>query len=715
MVKKIKKIQNVAKKLLGLEETGTETSSYYRTWVNLSGGNGKMSQEEKNGFATATVRAIVSACCNGEIQLKTSDGSVINYDKKGKNPLLDLLYRPNPYFNENIFKQIIVSQLLYWGNVYILKDARDSQGRPTRLIPIPKPNISPMLDYNGYPYAYKIATTQGGFIAPKEDIIHIYEGNANDLFIGHSRMKRCQIDSDIMNEAKGFNLSFFRNGASVGGVITFPEGQRVNADEAQELLAHFNDQHQGSIKAHRTAILQKGGKFESFGTTHKDMDYSEGLKYHQQQILSIAGVPPAMVGLFEFAPQFNTKEQQKIFYEANIIPLMRLFADAFSEELVPDFIKDESVYITYDFSKVKALEPDWNILADAVLKLAQKFPLNEVKNALGLPFNDVEGGDEPPSPILNAFSGLNIGNLSSPKQDVKDIKDIKEIKDAKKVRTIRPTPAQIKRHKLNKAILIEQQGEIMRGSIENHFNRQMTQVKAYISKLNDTETLFDYNACFGSINEQVKILLVEKVPAMAQIFSAGIKYEQEYLQSLAPNKDYNFTDKKSMQDRVQHWAELNALKWAESIEKTTFDRIDRIIKLGLDAGMSNKQINNIILQFFSAEGYEPTTLTENENGARISILDRVKTIVATETRNTISEAQLEAFNSTHFVNGKGWITTMGIADHHEGHLEMDGQEVLVNDYFINPITQQRTQAPGQFGTADQDINCLCDLYPIVID
>jgi hypothetical protein len=58
---------------------------------------------------------------------------------------------------------------------------------------------------------------------------------------------------------------------------------------------------------------------------------------------------------------------------------------------------------------------------------------------------------------------------------------------------------------------------------------------------------------------------------------------------------------------------------------------------------------------------------------------------------------------------------MGIADHHEGHLEMDGQEVRVDEKFRNPVTGQTADAPGQFGTADQDINCLCDTYPVVID
>lgn len=687
----LKTIKDYARKFLGLG--GTESP---RGWITLAGGN--LKEQEKSGFADAAVRAIVNAACNGELQLKQNDGSVIDYERKGVNPLLDLLYQPTPYFNENIFKQIIVCQMLFFGNVFILKDKRDSQGRPTQLIPIPKPCIYPIMDLYGYPYAYSISTVEGSYTVPKEDIIHIYEGNALNLFMGESRMLRCKIDSDIMNAAKVFNLSFFRNGASIGGQIVYPEGARINEHEAQEIIRFFNDMNQGAEKAHRTALITKGGKYESFKTSHKDMEYGEGLKFHQQQILSIAGVPPAMVGLFEFAPQFNTKEQQKIFYETNIIPLMRLFADAFSEELVPDFYKNEDVYVWYDFGKVKALEPNWEELARAAQTLTQIWPVNEVRTALGLPFKDVPGGDEPPNPVLSAFG------LNAPKADIKSVK---------RTRLVRPTPAQLKRHKADKLALITKQSEVMKASIDSHFDMQADLVNAWVSSNQDKQ--FDYKECFGSKKEQEELLLAVKVPAMAAIFQAGIDFEQQYLESLAPTKDYQFLDKKALQDRVQRWAEEHALLWAESIEETTLKRIDRIIDLGVRNGMTNREINNIILQFFAADGYEPSMLTENDNGARISIFDRVETIVQTETRSTISEAALEAYKSTPYVNGKGWVTTMGISDHHAGHLEMDGQEVRIDQDFINPVTGQKAPAPGQFGTADQDINCLCDTYPVVID
>lgn len=694
------KLKEYARKFLGLGGEGL------RGWITLAGDN--LHERERSGFADAAVRAIVNAACNGELQLRTSDGSVIPYEKKGKNPLYDLFYQPTVYFNENIFKQIITYQFLYFGNVFIFKDARDSKGRPTRLIPIPPPCIEPLLDNYGYPYAYSINTINGSFTVPREDIIHIYEGNATNLFLGQSRMLRCKIDSDIMNAAKTFNLAFFRNGASVGGVITYPDGQNVSPTEAQELLRFFNDQNRGAEKAHRTALLTKGGKYESFKTSHKDMEYGEGLKFHQQQILSIAGVPPAMVGLFEFAPQFNTKEQQKIFYETNIIPMMRLFADAFSEELVPEFFKEEDVYVWYDFSNVKALGTDWEEMGRAVQLLAQYYPINEVTKVLGLPFSEIPGGNEPPNPVLTAFG------LQAKPNDTKALE-----LEHKRIRYIRPTPAQMKRHKAQKLALIAEQSEIMRKSIDSHFKMQADLVRDWIYANEDK--LFDYKEVFGSEKEQQQLLLAVKVPAIADIFGNTMTFERNYLQSLAPQKDFKFYDAKAMQDRVQQWAQEYAFKWADSIEQTTFKRLDRIITMGIENGMSNREINNIVLQFFSEEGYEPTMITENATApagrdvAHISIFNRVDTIVQTETLATISEAQLESYRSTEFVTGKGWITTMGISDHHEGHLELDGQEVRMTEDFTNPVTGQKTPAPGQFGTADQDINCLCDMYPIVLD
>lgn len=685
-------IRNWGRKFLGLEETTLG-------WRTLGGMDTTVARD-LNGFLQANIRAISTAFCNGEIRLHEVDGEEIPYTKKGQNPLLDLLYQPAPFLTETLFKQIITAQFLAYGDVFILKSGRNTKGVPTMLIPVPAPSVTIQYDkQTGWPKGYRLQTTTGAYNVGLEDIMHIYEGGADNLFEGRARALYCQVDADTINAAKVFNLAFFKNGASLGGVISFPDGVTLSKDQQADVLAMFNDIHAGAKNAHRTGIVGRGGKYESFKTSHKDMEYAEGQKFAMQQIYSAMGVPPAMVGLFEYAPQFNTKEQQKIFYETTVIPMARLFSDAFNEQLVGDFYKDEGVYLEYDFSKVKALERDWQTLAAAAATLSAIWPVNEVKRALDLPFADVAGGDEPRDPILSAFGSFQAKPAGA--------------KAVNKPRALRPSPAQLKRHKAAKFKLINELGDIMRTSIEGHFKAQQKAIDAWVK--DNPDTVFNYDEALGGLKEQQGKLLAVKLPALSEIFRASVEFEQEYLQSLAPKKDFQFISRKDMSARVQKWAEEYAFKWAESIEKTSWERLDGIIQTGLANGMSSREINKFVLQFFAEEGYEPSQLTENANGARVSVFDRVQTIVQTETRATFSEAQQEAYRSTPYVNGKEWITTAGVIDHHEGHEEMDGQIVGVNDKFTNPVNGLTADAPGQFGTPEQDINCLCDLAPHVLD
>lgn len=693
-------LQKLGRKLLGFEQTENPM-----LWQTVMGEN--LRRESRNGFLDANVRAISNAFCNGELKLKDSNGEEVYYTKKGDNPFLDLMYQPCRFLSFNQFRQIITAQYLIFGNIYLLKNARDSKGRPTELIPVPAPAVELIIDINtGYPLGYKIILVGGKILnVGLDDIVHIYEGNALDLFRGIPRALSCKIDAETLNATKEFNLAFFTNGATLGGIITLPkDGRPLRNDEKAEMLAYFNDMHKGQRKAHRTGILSGGATYADFKTSsHKDMEFIEGQKNAMQQIYSAMGVPPALLGLFEHAPQFNTKEQQRIFYETNIIPFARLVSDAINEHLIADFYPQEDYYIEFDFSKVEALKRDWNIMADALLKLSQKYPLNAVRTALELPLPDVEGGDDVPNPLMSAFGTFSAGKLNA-----------KGLKRA--ARLVRPSPAKIKKHKAARVKLVNDLLPLMADIMEKHFAAQSLAVNQWCEK--NADKPFNYDDIFGSLEQQKTALLAAKIPVLAQIFNTGFIEAQEYIQSVLPSKDFKFLNKKDLKDRMQQWAEQNALLWCNSIEDTTLKELDDIVKAMTAAGKSYRQINDVILQFFSREGFEPTDeITEfMEGGVRhTSVFKRIETITQTETRNTLSESELEAYKSTPFVNGKGWITTLGVSDHHEGHLEMDGQEVGINDDFINPVTGDRTQAPGLFGIADQDINCLCATYPIVID
>jgi HK97 family phage portal protein len=669
------------------------TSGSPTAWVNLT--PNFQSQTRESAFLYACLYAITNAAINGKVGLyNAEDDSLIPYESKGKNKLYDLLYKPNEYMSHDLLIKIIISQLLFNGNSYILKAGQDAKELPTMLVPLPPMGCRLLTDPNGWPCGYEFNFNGQKKQHTTKDIIHLRDlnFNFNDLFSGGGRVNYTQLDREIIESAKNSNLSYFKNSTDVGGLITYPQGSRFNADDTAKILKGFNDLFAGERKAHRTAILTEGASYTSLKASNKDMDFIAGITQSEETILSVLGVPPAMVGRFKYAPQYNTKEQQRIFYETTTMPLMAIVDDALNEKLLPDFDPQSLTYIKHDFSKVKALEEDYLSKAQAAQILAQTWPANEVRTALGLPFKDLPQGDAPPSPVMTAF-----GSYAAPKADSKAVKI-----DFKAAKYKRPTKAQLKIKRLQRDAIFADKTPIFETAQKNYFNFQKEVLAKKISE-NKDDIIIDYTAAFGTPSKQADVAMAYKVGAYSDIFETAIKAEQEFLNRIAGGKDLKFYDKKTMTDRVAEWLNMNAFQWLKGAEETTLKDMNLIIESGVANGWSNAKINKRLMEYFAADGQDIP-----------SIINRVSTMVNTEVLATMSEGSLEGMRSTPYVNGKGWITTLiGVSDHHAGHEQMDGQEVGINEYFKNPITGNITQAPGRFGSASEDINCLCDFYPIV--
>ncbi|WP_424244371.1 HK97 family phage portal protein [Elusimicrobium posterum] len=664
-----------------------------RAWHTIGGfGDNKIND---SAFLYACVYAILNASINGKLKLYNSaDDTEIAYDRKGKNPLYDLLLRPSPFYTHDLFIKIIVSQLLFHGNAYILKTGQDSKGRPTMLIPLPPMGARMLYDANGFPFGFEFNLNGQKRTHPYGDIIHIRDINFdfNDLFMGKGRVHYTQLDREIIESAKNSNLSYFKNSADVGGTISYPLGaRRLQKEEVDTLIKEFNDRHQGERKAHRVAVLTEGATFTSNKTSNKDMEFMQGIQQSEETLLSVMGVAPAMVGRFKYAPQYNTKEQQRIFYENTVFPNMAMIDDGFNEQLVPDFFPEETIYCKHDFSGVKALEEDYLSKAQAAQILAMTWPANEVRTMLDLPFKDLPNGNEPPNPVMAAF-----GQFGASKTDKKNLSI-----DFKSNEYKRPTLAQMKVRRMTTNALFESKKGMFEAAQKNYFQTQYNRLEDFI--VNNPKEIADYTKAFGTTSKNAELAMILKAETYADIFQASFAAEQAFIQKIAGKKNMQFYSVKTLNDRVAEWVNQNAFKWLEGAEQTTFERMDEIVKAGTNNGWNAQKINKRLLEYFAEEGQDIAT-----------IYSRIPTMVNTEVRGTISEASLEGMRSTPFVNGRGWITTLtGVADHHPGHLEMNGQEVPMGQPFRNPVTGETTMAPGRFGIANQDINCLCDFYPVV--
>lgn len=330
----------------------------------------------------ACVSVIADTLSSAEIVLKDEKGKTID-----SHPILNLLYKPNSFMSGRTLKQWIIGSLELTGNAYILKDARRSNGTPSSLYPLLahlveikscKNPQSPIKGYN-----YRVGGQTAFYRA--EDVIHFKYYNPFDFFYGLSPLAAARTCADTLDAAETYNRSFFDNSAAISGILQTE--QKLDDGTRTRIMKAWHDKYRGEAKAHKVALLEGGLKWQSIGVSQKDMDFIAGMKLNRETLLAVFRVPPALVGIFEHAPQFNTKEQQRIFWQTNIIPKLNAIIENLNEFLLADFDDTGKLYFEPELSGISALrESQTDISQAAEIYHRIGFSKDEIIDALGLPF-----------------------------------------------------------------------------------------------------------------------------------------------------------------------------------------------------------------------------------------------------------------------------------------------------------------------------------------
>ncbi|MCX5783108.1 MAG: phage portal protein, partial [Elusimicrobia bacterium] len=300
----------------------------------------------------ACVSVITDAISDLNIALKNERGEVIK-----DHALLKLFYKPNSFMSGKNLMRWIAGSLELTGNAYLLKDARRS-GAPSELFPLVShfvevmPGKSAQKPVEGYKYRAGGKTA----IYQAQDVVHIKYFNPFDFYYGLSPLSAARYAADTLSAAETYNRAFFDNSAMISGVLS--TDQRLDASSRSRIMSAWQDRHRGEAKAHKVALLEGGLKWQAIGMSQKDMDFVAGMKLNRETVLAVFHVPPALVGVYDHAPQFNTKEQQRIFYSTCVLPKTSLILDAFNEFLAGEFDPSGKIYFEADISAISALRED---------------------------------------------------------------------------------------------------------------------------------------------------------------------------------------------------------------------------------------------------------------------------------------------------------------------------------------------------------------------
>jgi HK97 family phage portal protein len=291
----------------------------------------------QHAWVYACVRTIAQAAAAVPVRVWHLEPDGSKYPAGPEEPLCRLLARPNPRQSFPELMEATLVSLELAGNAYWALE-RDGSGRVAEIWPM-RPDRVKILPGRSLVqgYIYEVNARQVAF--RPEEVIHFRYFSPGDDFYGLSPLSAAadSVATDLY--ALAYNQAFFRRGARPEGVIT--SQVELSDEELQRLRAQFEELYAGLDKAHRVLILGSDLQWQTLGVAPKDADFLEQRRLAREEICAVFGVPPAVVGIYQYANYANAELQRKLFWSDTVLPKLQRVAGVLNEQLAPLFSSAE--------------------------------------------------------------------------------------------------------------------------------------------------------------------------------------------------------------------------------------------------------------------------------------------------------------------------------------------------------------------------------------
>lgn len=233
-------------------------------------------------------------------------------------------------------------------------------------------------------------TAQGLVPYTVDQVLPILNYNPGDPYSGMPPLAAARLSIEAEFNIAGWNTSFFKSGMK-NPLLLQSKGTMTPAqkrDIKKEIINYYS----GTEGGQSALLLQGNIEVKDMNINPKDVDFVQGKKFNREEICAIYGVPPALVGIFEYANYSNVKEQRKIFWENTLLPIM----DAILDVLQINILNTEFPGITaaWDVSALLATNSDPAVVATAAEKYwAMGYTPGQIANILKVPELDVDEND----------------------------------------------------------------------------------------------------------------------------------------------------------------------------------------------------------------------------------------------------------------------------------------------------------------------------------
>lgn len=381
-----------------------------RLWRAATGGGSQASQVVMLGPATQSgprwadasdptayaINSWVYACVNETMQAAAS-AQFKTEQRRGDaweqtdGPLLDLLQYVSARGDEFALIEELVGWLLLYGNAYCYKLRSGPKRPPIGLQVLPAHSMQRLPGASapdGSNIRWELRDENGQQLRFAErDVVHIRLFGGTDQTFGQSPIRTLERVINTFAASDQFTYAFYRGGGFPTVVLT--SDADLNEADVEKIRARYAEWQASNSAKGRPLILGKSTTLEVPGVSPDTVTARELPARLREEICAVLRVPPALVGIYEYANYANVKEQRRLFYSGPVSQYWRRIAGGLTSQLATEFGTD--LRVGFETGHIAALQPDFVEVSQAAVNMLRTHTVDEIRQRL---YNDPPiGGD----------------------------------------------------------------------------------------------------------------------------------------------------------------------------------------------------------------------------------------------------------------------------------------------------------------------------------
>lgn len=240
------------------------------------------------------------------------------------------LFRDSPYPGTTWFEWLwmVMESLAVTGNAVTYVTARDSDGRPTALMPL-HPDVLQIEMPKRKRWPDPIFRIEGSRV-PADDIILFKRYPVAGSVLGMSIVEKAAASIGLGLAAQHYGLSYFRDSANPSSVLE--TDQTLDEAAARGVMKRWISSHGGK---RRPAILSGGLKWKPIAIAPNEAQFLETRQFQRSEVATLFRIPPHMIGDTTKSTSWGTGiEQQSIgFVKFTLRPWLTCIEQVLSKQL----------------------------------------------------------------------------------------------------------------------------------------------------------------------------------------------------------------------------------------------------------------------------------------------------------------------------------------------------------------------------------------------